>query len=328
MIGSSSDTSTAKARVLVSGANGYIGQVLCDQLRDRGYVVRAAVRSLDKAPQSAPEPVAIGDINQETNWQTALQDVDFVVHLAARAHVQDKKPETALTAFRETNVAGTRRLVEQATHARIRRLVFVSSIGVHGDTSGDSPFNESSPVRPVRPYQIAKWEAEQVLAEYQDRLDFVIVRPPLVYGPHAPGNLSRLIRLIQQGIPLPFAGIRNQRSLVGVRNLVHFLEHCMISPLASRKTFVICDGEDLSTPELVMRLSNALNLQARLFAVPEWNVRLAARSLGKQRLVDQLWGTLQVDAARARTQLDWVPPCSVDEEMAWLARQATGTGLT
>lgn len=307
-------------RILVTGATGFIGGHLCRLLGEGGGGIVAATRNGD-CPEGA-EPRRIGDLGPETEWREALAGVEAVVHLAGRAHVMRDSSLDPLAAFRRANVGGTRSLAAQAAEAGVRRMVYVSSITIHG--------GESRPARPLRaddapaprdPYAISKLEAEQALAEISERtgLERVVIRPPLVYGPGVKGNLLSLLRVCHRGVPLPLGSVDNRRSLVGVRNLAVGIAACLRHPAAAGQTFLIRDGEDVSTPELVRRLCRCLGRRSRLLPLPLPVLRVAGRITGRSRAVDRLLGSLQVDDAPLRQGLAWRPPFSLDEGLAEMA---------
>ncbi len=310
---------TDRMLITVSGASGFVGQALCNELLARGSIVRYALRSLKPVPESSltdMECFAVGNIGAETDWSAALLGVDCVVHCAARAHVIHETKADVLAAYRAVNVAGTRQLAEQAVKVGVRRLVFLSSIRVHGMfTTGSRRFRRNDEPKPMEPYAISKWEAEYALHEIAARtgLEVVIVRPPLVYGPRAKGNMARLLGLVARGLPLPFGTVDNRRSLIGLDNLVDLLIRCVEHPRAVGQIFLASDGEDLSTPELLRRIASAMDCSARLFPVPVFLLRLAGRALGRLNEIDRLVGSLQVDSSYTREVLDWTPPVSVDE---------------
>jgi len=221
-----------------------------------------------------------------------------------------------LTAFRTVNAAGTLNLARQAAEAGVTRFVFVSSVGVNGShTALDKPFSEVDKPNPHNAYALSKWEAEQGLLRIADEtgLEVVIIRPPLVYGCNAPGNFGSLMRPVQRGWPLPLGAVHNQRSLVALDNLVDFIITCISHPQAAKQTFLVSDGQDLSTTELVRGMAQAAGVLARLLPVPVWALQAGATLLGKGDVVQRLCGNLQVDISKARNLLGWVPPISVDE---------------
>ncbi len=294
----------------VTGAGGFVGRELVSALRRRG----GAVRSLTRSAVSA-ESVAIGSIGSKTDWSGALTGVTHVIHCAGRAHIMQDKAVDSLAAFREVNVDGTRRLAEAAAAQGVRRLVFVSSIKVNGEsTQSGVPFTERDHPAPEDAYGRSKWEAEQALMEVSARtgLEVVIVRPPLVYGPGVKGNFARLVRWIRAGIPLPFASVQNKRSLVSLPNLIDLLGRCAVHPRAAGQVFLAGDGEDLSTPDLIRRLAHLQRRPARLFPMPPSGLNAMGALLGRRAEVARLIGTLQVSINHACRTLDWKPVASVD----------------
>jgi nucleoside-diphosphate-sugar epimerase len=305
------------SKVLVTGASGFVGSVLAQTLeRENGIPVRRAYRSAASGPDGA-ESVTVGDIGPATDWSDALTGIDAVVHCAARVHVMDDDGSTdSLAQFRKVNVQGTRHLARQAAIAGVRRFVFVSSIKVNGETTtGLPPFMHSSRPAPADAYGISKWEAEQELWDIaqQSGLEVVVVRPPLVYGPGVKANFLRLMQAVDRGIPLPFGAVRNQRSMVFVKNLTDLLTKCVTHPRAVSRTFLVSDGQDLSTAALVAQLATALNKKARLVNVPPSLMHSLAALVGKRNMADRLLGSLQVDIAHTRDELDWKPPFTVEE---------------
>ena len=306
-------------RVAVTGASGFVGQAVTTALLSSQHDVHAVVRSLDKnAPvlAQAVQTFPIGDIMVDTNWNSALAGVDCVVHCAARTHVINETETNVLAAYRAVNVAGTRQLAEQAAKMGLRRLVYLSSIKVNFEqtTSAecvsfpDNAFTED-------PYAISKWEAEQALHEVSAKtsLEVVIIRPPLVYGPGVKGNFLSMLGWLKRGVPLPLGAIQNQRSLVGIDNLVNLIVTCMDHPAAANQTFLVSDDEDLSTTDLVRQLGAALGKPARLIPVPASLLRLAAQMTGNQDMAERLLGNLQVNISKTKETLDWAPLVKMDD---------------
>ena len=309
-------------RVLVTGADGFIGSLLCPVLQDRGYRVRGAVR------KSMPEHVlafdwnVVGDIGPATNWTEALEGVDVVIHLAGRVHMLRDKGQDLLTEYRRANTEGTQKLLDTAIGVGVKRLVFTSTVHVNGESAtADEPFVESDASRPRGPYAVSKWEAEQLLhaATIGTELETVIVRPALVYGPGVKGNFLRLVKLVDRGIPLPLRCTRNRRSFVSRTNLIDFLIRCVEHPAAVGETFLISDHEDVSTSELIRAIAAQFQRPVRLFPFPEPVIRLGGRVVKKDRIINQLWGSLVVDSSKARQVLDWQPPVALADELALLA---------
>ncbi len=304
-------------RVLVTGANGFVGRALCRELLRRDRRVRAAIRR-DDDPPAGCELRLVGETGPDTDWGEALDGVDAVAHLAARVHVMRESAKDSIAAFRRTNVEGTLRLAEAAALAGVRRFVFLSSVKVLGEASPEGPFTDNSPPRPQDPYGVSKWEAEQGLAEVAGRsaMEVVILRSPLVYGPGVKGNFLSLLRLVDRGIPLPLGRIGNHRSLLYLGNLVDAIRLCLSSPAAADKTFLLCDGEDLSTTNLARRLAAALGRRTALFPLPESLLWITARCVGRRAEAERLLGPLTVDDRRIRAELTWKPPYTVNEGLA------------
>lgn len=303
------------AKVLVTGADGFVGRALCKRLRQAGHVCVRAVRQGQGA-----DVVAVGDIGSRTDWQAALAGCDTVIHLAARVHVMQETCADPLAAFREVNVRGSAVLAQAAARAGVRRFIYLSSIKVLGEsTAPGQPFSAESPPCPQDTYGISKWEAEEVLAQIaaESGMELVIVRPPLVYGPGVKANFQALIRLVARGIPLPFGRIRNnRRSLVYLGNLVDLIACCVTHPGAPGHRFLVSDGDDLSTARLLEILARAQGCRLRLLPVPAFFLSLGARLLGRSGVAERLLGNLQVDMDLTCRQLEWFPPYTVADGMA------------
>jgi nucleoside-diphosphate-sugar epimerase len=304
-----------KKAILVTGASGFVGQILCTELHHCGWPVRAALRKSLPA-HSASEQIIVDKIDGQSDWTAALQDVEVVIHLAARVHVMRETSTDPLAEFRKVNVQGTKNLARQAARAGVKRLVYVSSIKVNGETTdGRQSYTERDMPSPQDPYGVSKWEAEQALhhVAQETGLEVVIVRPPLVYGPGVKGNFISLLSALNRGIPLPLAGADNARSLVYVGNLVDALIGCAIHPAAAGQTYLVSDGETVSTSELVRRLAEAMGVPVRLFPFPPSLLRLAGALAGKSGQIERLLGSLQVDSGKIRRELNWHPPYSLQQ---------------
>ncbi len=305
--------------VLVTGAAGFVGTALCAALPGVGFRVRRVVRA-----QTAPsrDELIVGDIGEATDWKDALQGVDCVVHLAARTHVLHDTARDPLREYWRINVAGTRRLAEQACEAGVRRFVFLSSVKVNGEATRGEPFRESDVPRPEDPYGITKLEAERTLADIATRSSFelVVLRPPLIYGPGVKGNFLRLLQLVARRVPLPIGGIRNQRSLLYIGNLVDAIIAALRAAQSSLGTYLVSDGEDVSTPELVRLLARAFGFEARMLSVPVSMLDLAARVTGRAAELNRLTQSLRIDASRIRLDLQWRPAHSVRQGLEETAR--------
>ena len=268
--------------------------------------------------EAAPGQIGVGDIGPQTAWWDALSGVSVVIHLAARVHHMREGHGDPLGAYRHTNVAGTLRLAREA-HARgVRRLVFVSSVKVNGErTEPGRPFRSEDPARPLDPYGVSKWEAEQGLwaLARETGLEVVIVRPPLVYGAEVGANFRALVALVRRGVPLPLGSIRNKRSLIAVENLTDLLLRCATHPNAPGGTFLCSDGQDFSTPDLVRTIARGVRRPVRLVPVPVWALSAAGCLTGQRTTVQRLTESLQVDAVETCTRLEWRPPLRPEDAM-------------
>ena len=301
-------------RVLVTGASGFVGGALCAGLASLGHEVRAAVRNPEIFSIGGCDVMKISSIDSDTDWAVCVADVDVVIHLAARVHVMTDKASDPLAEFRRTNTAGTENLARQAARAGVKRLVYVSSIKVNGEaTEGAAKFSESDVPNPQDPYGVSKYEAEQALHRIaaETGLEVVIVRPPLVYGAGVKGNFAQMLKVLVKGIPLPLASVNNRRSLVYVGNLVDALILCAKHPLAVGQTYLVSDGDDISTPDLLRQLGVAMGHPARLLPCPATLLQLLGRMVGKADQVERLLGSLQVDSGKIRRELGWKPPYTV-----------------
>ena len=305
-------------KVLVTGANGFVGKALGKRMVLNGWHVRGAVRSAEQAATAklpaGVDVVPIKSIGANTDWSDALSGVDVVVHLAARVHVMNDTSSYPLSAFRQVNVAGTERLARMAAINGVKRFVYVSSIKVNGEGC-EKPFTEYDIPAPDDPYGVSKWEAEQVLHKVakDTGLEVVIFRPPLVYGPGVKANFLSLFKIVDRGIPLPLAGINNHRSLIYLRNLVDAIVTSVNHPKAAGQTFLVSDGEDVSTPELIRRVAAALGRPARLFPFPPSLMRFAGKLLGKSDAIERLVGSLTIDSSKIRRELGWKPPYTMEQ---------------
>ena len=313
---------------LLTGASGFIGSHITQELSAQGASVNFNVR---EAPNNwvSVHPgfrwYVVGAINSQTDWLLALKGVQTVLHCAARVHVFHEHASDALASYREVNVAGTLRLAQQAAAVGVKRFVFLSSIGVNGNQS-KLPFTETSEPYPHDAYAISKLEAEQALLALavQTGMEVVIIRPPLVYGPGAPGNFGSMVRWLQRGYPLPLAAVHNQRSLVALDNLVSLVLLCadrVRSPQAANQVFLVADGEDVSTSTLLRKVARAAGRPSRLLPVPSSWLQAGASLFGKRAVADRLLGNLQVDATKARRLLGWRPVVTMDEQLAKMFKQ-------
>lgn len=304
--------------ILVTGATGFVGSALANRLMADGACggVVAALRRLDASLPEGVKHVQVGDLLPNTNWNAALQQVNAVVHCAARVHVMQDSANNPLDAYRHVNVQGTLNLARQAAQAGVRRFVFVSSIKVNGEaTLPGKPFSADDEPAPLDPYGLSKMEAEQGLQEIsaQTGMEVVIVRPPLVYGPGVKANFASMMRWVAKGVPLPLGAIHNARSMVALDNLVDLLVTCLRHPAATGQTFLVSDGVDVSTTQLLRRTAHAMGKPARLLPVPAVLLEWGAALLGKRDVAQRLCGSLQVDISKTRQLLGWSPPLTLDQ---------------
>lgn len=303
--------------ILVTGATGFVGSALIKRLmRENARLIATALTGEDVGHlHSKVERVTVEPLSESSDYTTALQDVDIAIHLAARVHIMKEAATNPLQEFFKVNLHGTERLARQAAKAGVKRFIFMSTIGVNGDNSGDNPYTESDQPYPHNPYSVSKHEAELVLQRISQEtgIEVVIMRAPLVYGPGNPGNFLSLLRIVSKGIPFPLASVTNRRSLIYVGNLVDAMAICATHPAAAGQTYLVSDGEDVSTPELIRLTAKALGISARLFPLPLTLMRLAGKLTGKNGAVNRLTGSLTVDSSKIRRELGWVPPFTMDE---------------
>jgi nucleoside-diphosphate-sugar epimerase len=308
-------------RILVTGASGFVGEaVVFRLLLDRKLIPVAAVRGATRlhglcsiVPFNLGDPKAL----------PSLDDVEVVIHAAARVHVMNETAVDALAEFRKVNVDGTLRLARRAAESGVKRFIFISSIKVNGEsTVRGKPFKADDIPAPADPYGVSKYEAEESLKQLSrdTGMEVVIIRPPLVYGPGVKANFMNMMHWLNLGIPLPLGAIGNQRSLVAIGNLVDLIVTCIEHPKAANQTFLVSDDEDLSTTLLLRRLAKALGKKARLLPLPEWLLMFAASILGKSRVAQRICGSLQVDIGKTCDLLGWVPPVKVDEAIRKTAK--------
>ena len=302
--------------ILVTGATGFVGSALVARLVRDGLETRACVRRNDAPMPDGIHIAQVVGLTADADWSSALIGVATVVHAAARVHVMDDTAADPLTEFRRVNVQGTLQLARQAAVAGVRRFVFVSSIKVNGEaTQPGHPFTADTTPAPLDPYGVSKMEAEQGLREIamQTGMEVAIIRPPLVYGPGVKANFQTMMRWLIRNVPLPLGATGNSRSLVALDNLVDLIVTCADHPSAASQTFLVSDGEDLSTTQLLQRMGQALGKSAWLIPVPANCLRLAAATVGKQAVAQRLCGSLQVDIEKTRQLLGWSPPLTVDQ---------------
>jgi nucleoside-diphosphate-sugar epimerase len=322
--------STSLSRVLVTGANGFIGTALCEVLERHGHGVIAVVRPSSLFKTSTPQNVVRLELMQnEAQWLATMESVDCVVHLAAHVHRMNELADQ-ISRYRAVNSQGAGFVAERAAAAHVKRFVLLSTIKVNGEGGENVRYGPASQPCPQDEYGKSKLEAENSVRQICDEagMQYVCIRPPLVYGPGAPANFSRLMWLASLGIPLPLKSVRNKRSFVGVQNLVALIETCILHEAAAGGTWLVSDGEDVSTPDLLRRLAKHLKRPVRLFSCPPPALRMVGNALGKRAEVDRLCDSLQIDISSTTALLNWQPPVSLDGELAITAASyLTGNNL-
>ncbi|MFZ6845890.1 UDP-glucose 4-epimerase family protein [Undibacterium sp. RuTC16W] len=311
---------------LLTGATGFVGQAVLHQLQQQQSKIVCVSRQHTLNQQSGNNTyLHIPEIGSATQWKPALTGITHIIHCAARVHVMNETAADPLALFREVNVDATLNLARQAVAAGVRQFIFISSVKVNGEaTAKGFPFSEDSVPRPEDAYGISKHEAEQVLLALgrETGMGITIIRPPLVYGPGVKANFLSMLRWVKKGFPLPLASVDNRRSFVCLDNLVSLILTCIDHPKAMQEVFLVSDGQDLSTAQLLQYCANALQVPSRLFPFPPGGLMLAARIVGKLSVAERLCGSLQVDISKAQRLLGWTPPCTVQQGL-----QATAAAL-
>lgn len=301
--------------VLVTGANGFIGSALCRDLVADHITVKGVVRRQSFCPALPnTEEVVVPDINTGAQWQTVLQDVDVIVHLAARVHVMEETEQNPERLFNEVNLEGTRNLAEQAAQAGVKRFIYISTIKVNGE-GAETALCPKAVAIPQDPYAASKWQAERTLLDLARTtgLEVVIIRPPLVYGPGVKGNFLRLLHLVHKNLPIPLGAVSNKRSMVYVANLCHLIKTCIDHPQAAGQLLLVSDNQDMSTPDLIRLIAKELKHKEKLWSLPVSWLYAGARILGKEPEIHRLCGSLQVDIETTMKVLSWRPPFSIQQ---------------
>jgi nucleoside-diphosphate-sugar epimerase len=299
-------------KVLITGATGFVGQSLVQNL-NKSYDVIALVRTL-----SSLLPLRVQQLVANNIFEADFpENTDVIVHLAGRAHILNDQSVDPLTEFRKVNVEGTLQLARQALDKKVKRFIFMSSIGVNGSVTLQQPFTEDAVPKPHADYAVSKLEAEQALKKLfaGSDIELVIIRPPLVYAAHAPGNFARLLKLVATNLPLPFARTQNKRSFIALENLVDFIQVCIEHPHAANQTFLVADQTGISTRELVQHLKQGMGKKAHFIYIPQPLMKLGAVCIGKSKLYEQLFESLEVDTTKAQKLLGWTAPVSTQQAM-------------
>jgi nucleoside-diphosphate-sugar epimerase len=325
-------------KILLTGANGFIGRFLYWELVRRGHKVTCAIRKKHawiNCHDSMPMDVYYYEtLDRQTDFKCALADIEVVVHLAARAHMPTKNDYDMFADFMEINFHGTVNLARQALQNGVKRFVFISSIGVNGKSTPDGVrYTEEDEEKPYNSYTYSKMKAEMELRKLSLKaaMEVVIVRPPLVYGPHVKANFLKLMRLVYTGLPLPFAGINNVRSFIFIDNLTEVISLCVAAANTGNQTFIVCDDPPLSTPQLLQKISHAMGKRPRLFCCPPAVAKTVATVLQKEGIYNRLWGNLAASPKKIQNQLGWEPKISVDDgvwkTVSWFCEQKVKNGI-
>jgi nucleoside-diphosphate-sugar epimerase len=302
------------SKILLTGASGFVGRRLALTLIKKDVALICSVRKPMEI--AGADCRVVGDLSMNTDWRHCLEEVDTVIHCAARVHVMQDQESDPLKLFRQVNVAGTLQLAKQAAAAGVKQFIFLSSVKVNGEETGlGSAFTEDCEPQPLDPYGISKFEAEQALFELGRKtgMAITVIRPPLVYGPGVGANFLSMLLWIKRGIPLPFGRIRNQRSFVYIENLVSLMTCCIHNPRAANQVFLVSDGRDMSTTELLKKSAASFSVPSRLFPFPPSLLKLLAKLFGKKSIADRLCQSLQVDISKANRILNWTPPYTVEQ---------------
>lgn len=300
--------------ILITGATGFVGSHLAQRLVEKKYPLLCATRSDKKI--LGLQTQSVGEIDGSTDWTACLSNIDTVIHCAARVHVMHDKASDPLHLFRQVNVAGTVQLAEQAAAAGVKQFIFLSSIKVNGEeTDAGAAFTEDCQAQPIDPYGISKFEAEQALFELGRKtgMAITVIRPPLVYGPGVGANFLSMMRWVKRGIPLPLGSIQNQRSFVYVENLLNLITCCIANPRSYNQVFLVSDGHDMSTTDLLKKSAAAFKLTSRLLPCPPSLLLFLASLAGKKSVADRLCQSLRVDISKAKNLLEWSPPFTVEQ---------------
>ena len=302
--------------ILLTGGTGLIGRALYPLLREKGYFLKCALRKKNDGKIIREDDVFYYEnLDENTDWSLALNNIDIVIHLAAQVPFERKGDDNSYNKFCKVNFEGTKRLARQAAQKNIKRFIFISTIGILGTSDLKTPLTEQSKENPNNNYAISKQMAEQALCSIGDssNMEVVILRPPLVYGPHVKANFLKLLDCIYKGIPLPFGGVKNQRNFIALDNVIQVILACVVHQKAINGIFNISDDEYISTKDLIEKISNAMGKPARIFYFPVFLAKSLLIIIGKKSLYNKLWGSLRVESKKIKDQLGWAPKMGMDE---------------
>lgn len=306
-------------KVLVTGGTGFLGTALVQALRSSGHQVILTTRSRENVGQGIYN---LGDISADTDWSNLLAGCDTVIHTAGRAHILNDNAQDALAEFRRVNHDATLKLARDAESCGVKHFIFVSSIGVNGNGTTGIPFSEASKPQPTSDYALSKLEAERSLNEHFSQSDMAItvVRPALICGENAPGNIQRLLKLVSKNLPLPFKNVKNKRALVSLDNVVSFINECVVNEKSKNQLYLLADQECPSTENMINAFAKGMGIKAKIIYFPSALLKLLLTLAGKKGMYDQLFGDLEVDARKSREHLQWMPPVTLQETMEKTAK--------
>lgn len=290
-------------KIFITGSNGFVGKTLVPYLKKHNHEVVAATRDL------------YGDFSNQENWEKFLQNVDVIIHLAARVHIMNDHSINPDLEFQKMNVEGTLRLALAAKSVGVKRFIFLSSIKVNGEATTRAPFKAQDVPKPEDAYGRSKYNAEIELMKLHipGVFEVVIIRPPLIYGPGVKANFQNLMNVVSRDIPLPFALVNNKRSLVSVLNLSDFILTCCLHPKASGEIFLVKDQFDYSLKSMIEEIAKSMNKTPHLLPVPISLMKLGLKILGRESLADRLLGNLQLDISKNKELLNWEPSYSFQD---------------
>lgn len=311
-----------KSSILVTGGTGFVGSNLIEVLTSHGYIVSSLSRRKSEKPEEKVKYLTVESLDSIKDWSPFTRGVDTIVHCAARVHVLNETSKDPLREFYKVNRDATIKFARNAASEGVKRFIFISTIGVLGAESNEAPFGSDTAVNPHSPYAVSKLEAEQGLLKIAEEtgLEVVIIRPPLIYGPEAPGNFAVLLKFLKKGIPLPFGDKTNRRSFLAIDNLIDLILHCIEMPHVVKEPIAVSDAEVVSTGELISRIGRAWGTRIRLLWFPLGVLRFTLEVLGKKGMAQQLCGSLEIDVSQVQTKIGWVPKVSMDEALKRIAQ--------